>query len=255
MNKKKMYNKNRSGLVDKTVVLGIALVFVFGAFIPAVNSQNELNMDGQSPQESEKSEIYPEESVADEINIMESTDSKIDISKTSGGSLLNRFLTYLVDRLADILGDRPIIDRLRELFAERDVNSDADEITIVGFEGTHGDKEDATVDDSSRDIPPVGDPSSRAPTFYDGQYRIPSNYAELVSWYLMLEQNFSDYIDVFKANELYGTGTVPKNGGGSYDLYYVKVTNFSLSDSKPEVFFDGGPHGNEKIGAIGRWIG
>ena len=110
----------------KSVVLLIATLFILGAFIPAVNSQVGHIVENQPFEEPEKSEIYPEESVADEINIMESTDSKIDISKTDGGSLLNRFLTYLIDRLADILGNRPIIDRLRELFTERDVNSDED---------------------------------------------------------------------------------------------------------------------------------
>lgn len=91
-------------------------------------------------------------------------------------------------------------------------------------------------------------------TFYETVGRIykrPADYAELVSWYMNLEQNYSEYITVFKANEMYGTGVVNKTGGGSYDLYYVRVTNESLGFHKPEVFFCGGPHGHEKIGAIG----
>jgi len=111
--------KNGSGLVDKAVVLGIALVFVFGAFIPAVNSQNELDMDGQSV----------EESVVDEINISEPVDSKIHASDTDGGSLRDRFLTYFVGRLTDVFGDHPIISRFLELFAMRYDKSVADVIT------------------------------------------------------------------------------------------------------------------------------
>jgi hypothetical protein len=78
-------------------------------------------------------------------------------------------------------------------------------------------------------------------------YYIPSNYAELVSWYQELELNYPDYIEVFKANELYDTGTVT----GGYDLYYVRITNESLGLHKPEVLFVGGPHGNENVGTVG----
>ena len=83
------------------------------------------------------------------------------------------------------------------------------------------------------------------PTFYDGWYHKADTYEELVHWYLMLEQNYSDYIEVFKANELYNTGTVPDQ---NYDLYYVRVTNESLGFHKPEVFFSGTPHGDERVG-------
>lgn len=78
-------------------------------------------------------------------------------------------------------------------------------------------------------------------------YYIPSNYAELVSWYEDLESSYPDYIEVFKANELYETGTVT----GGYDLYYVRVTNESLGLHKPEVLFLGSPHGNENVGTVG----
>jgi len=81
---------------------------------------------------------------------------------------------------------------------------------------------------------------------HDWYYK-PSSYSQLVQWYLDLEAIYPGYLQVFKANELYGTGTV----AGGYDLYYVRITNESSGFRKPEVFFSGGPHGNEKIGTIG----
>jgi hypothetical protein len=78
-------------------------------------------------------------------------------------------------------------------------------------------------------------------------YSKPSDYAELVSWYLDLESNYPDYLEVFKANELYGTGTVE----GGYDLYYVRITNENLGLHKPEVLFLGNPHGDEVVGCVG----
>ncbi len=81
---------------------------------------------------------------------------------------------------------------------------------------------------------------------YDWYYK-PTSYSELVSWYQALEATYPGYIEVFKANELYSTGIVT----GGYDLYYVRITNESNGLHKPEVFFSGGPHGNEKIGTIG----
>ncbi len=78
-------------------------------------------------------------------------------------------------------------------------------------------------------------------------YYKPDNYAELVSWYKDLEKNYSDYIEVFKANELYGTGTIE----GGYDAYYVRITNESLGLFKPEVLFLGAPHGDEVAGTVG----
>lgn len=76
------------------------------------------------------------------------------------------------------------------------------------------------------------------------RYTFPSNYSTLVQWYQSLEANYSDYVEVFKANELYGTGTV----AGGYDLYYVRITNESRGLHKPEVLFLGSPHGSEQIG-------
>jgi len=78
-------------------------------------------------------------------------------------------------------------------------------------------------------------------------YYKPDDYDELVSWYKTLESSYPDYIEVFKANELYDTGVVD----GGYDLYYVRVTNETLGLDKPEVLFMGGPHGDETVGTIG----
>ena len=78
-------------------------------------------------------------------------------------------------------------------------------------------------------------------------YSKPTSYAQLVGWYETLESTYPDYIEVFKANELYETGTAT----GGYDLYYVRITNESLGLHKPEVLFLGSPHGDETVGGIG----
>ena len=78
-------------------------------------------------------------------------------------------------------------------------------------------------------------------------YEKPSNYSELVYWYQQLELMFPDFIEVFKANELYNTGKVD----GGYDVYYVRITNESRGLFKPEVLFLGSPHGDETVGTIG----
>jgi len=80
-------------------------------------------------------------------------------------------------------------------------------------------------------------------------YFKPDNYAELVEWYQSLEANYSEFIEVFKANEMYGTGQAT----GGYDIYYVRITNESLGFDKPEVLFLGSPHGDEKVGTIGMY--
>jgi len=78
-------------------------------------------------------------------------------------------------------------------------------------------------------------------------YRKPASYAQLVSWYQALETIYPNYLEVFKANELYNTGKAT----GGYDLYYVRITNETLGFHKPEVLFLGGPHGDETVGTIG----
>jgi len=78
-------------------------------------------------------------------------------------------------------------------------------------------------------------------------YKKPSSYSELVGWYQSLESDYPDYIEVFKANELYGTGQAT----GRYDCYYVRITNENLGLHKPEVLFLGSPHGDEVAGGVG----
>lgn len=78
-------------------------------------------------------------------------------------------------------------------------------------------------------------------------YSKPANYAQLVSWYQTLEGQYPQYLEVFKANELYGTGTIT----GGYDDYYVRITNEAMGLHKPEVLFLGGPHGDETVGTVG----
>ncbi|HEC75780.1 MAG TPA: hypothetical protein ENI33_00780 [Thermoplasmatales archaeon] len=75
----------------------------------------------------------------------------------------------------------------------------------------------------------------------------PSSYSELVSWYRNLEKNYPQYIEIFKANEIYGFGKID----GGYDAYYVRITNESNGFHKPEVLFIGSPHGDETVGTIG----
>lgn len=84
-------------------------------------------------------------------------------------------------------------------------------------------------------------------TFGPAWYNKPTSYAQLVSWYQALEAQYPEYIEVFKANELYNTGTISNN----YDAYYIRITNESLGFHKPEVLFLGGPHGDETVGTVG----
>jgi hypothetical protein len=78
-------------------------------------------------------------------------------------------------------------------------------------------------------------------------YNKPANYAQLVGWYQTLEAQYPQYLEVFKANELYDTGLIT----GGYDDYYVRITNEVLGLHKPEVLFLGGPHGDETVGTVG----
>lgn len=78
-------------------------------------------------------------------------------------------------------------------------------------------------------------------------YNKPTSYLELISWYQDLEVSYPDFIELFKANEVYGTGMAT----GGYDLYYVRITNETRGFAKPEVLFLGGPHGDETVGTVG----
>ncbi len=96
---------------------------------------------------------------------------------------------------------------------------------------------------SSEEYQESEDSSNFGPSWYNK----PTSYAQLISWYQALEAQYPGYIEVFKANELYGTGTIP-NG---YDDYYIRITNESLGLHKPEALFLGSPHGDETVGTVG----
>ncbi|KAA0003787.1 MAG: zinc carboxypeptidase [Thermoplasmata archaeon] len=85
-----------------------------------------------------------------------------------------------------------------------------------------------------------------ANAFTQSGYKKPHSYDELVGWYQQLEKKYPNYIEVFKANEMYGVEKVD----GEYDVYYVRITNESLGFHKPEVLFLGSPHGDETVGTI-----
>jgi len=78
-------------------------------------------------------------------------------------------------------------------------------------------------------------------------YNKPESYSELVNWYIALESEYPQYLEIFKANELYETGEAT----GRYDCYYVRITNEDLGLHKPEVLFLGSPHGDEVAGGVG----
>jgi hypothetical protein len=84
-------------------------------------------------------------------------------------------------------------------------------------------------------------------SFEPSWYNKPTSYAQLVGWYQSLESSYPNYIEIFKANEIYGTGIIT----GGYDDYYVRITNENLGLHKPEVLFLGGPHGDETVGTVG----
>jgi len=84
-------------------------------------------------------------------------------------------------------------------------------------------------------------------SYAENEKKKPDSYEELVSWYKSLEEKYPNYVEIFKANELYGLGKAT----GGYDLYYVRITNESNGFLKPEVLFLGSPHGDETVGTIG----
>ena len=64
--KKISKNNISKSFVEKAVVLGIVLVFLFGAFIPAVNSQSRSIKTSSGLIENEHIEVDIEESVVDD---------------------------------------------------------------------------------------------------------------------------------------------------------------------------------------------
>ncbi|KYK28075.1 hypothetical protein AYK20_01560 [Thermoplasmatales archaeon SG8-52-1] len=116
-------------------------------------------------------------------------------------------------------------------------------LLVMSFNQAMGYSDEYRKDNSITDPIEVESSGPLAPDWY---YK-PANYAELVDWYLALESEYPDYIEVFKANELYDTGVA----AGGYDCYYVRITNESLGLHKPEVLFLGSPHGDEVVGGVG----
>jgi len=98
----------------------------------------------------------------------------------------------------------------------------------------------SVAEDESISIP------AQQPVWAGNWYKKPLSYGQLVNWYLSLEEKYPNYLEVFKANEMYDTGKVY----GGYDLYYVRITNEALGLHKPEVLFLGSPHGDETVGTI-----
>jgi len=80
-------------------------------------------------------------------------------------------------------------------------------------------------------------------------YHKPTSIAQLITWYQALEAQYPQFLELFKANELYGTGTIT----GGYDDYYLRITNEYTGFHKPEVLFLGNPHGDETVGTIGQY--
>jgi len=80
-------------------------------------------------------------------------------------------------------------------------------------------------------------------------YSSPSDYAELISWYQMLERSYPNYIEVFKMNDVFGTPKIA-DGGSGYDYYMVRITNESTGLLKPEALYQGSVNGQEWQGAL-----
>jgi hypothetical protein len=85
-------------------------------------------------------------------------------------------------------------------------------------------------------------------------YTKPADYDELLQWYQELEQEYPNYLRVWKLNEDYGLGQIPNGAGGAdYDYWMVRLTNESNGFHKPEALFLGTPHGDEIAGPIGQY--
>jgi len=99
--------------LEKAVVLAIVAVFIGSAFVPAIGSQVK-NITNEMSSEDKEIKIGTEES----INNLVSDNFK---DSKSGESLWDR-ITDWIHRLLDILGDNPVVNRLRGLFTVDDVD-------------------------------------------------------------------------------------------------------------------------------------
>lgn len=85
-------------------------------------------------------------------------------------------------------------------------------------------------------------------------YTVPANYDTFVSWWQQLEFQYPGYLEMWSPNQRYGLGPIPSSSAHPpYDLHMVRLTNESLGLNKPEVFFMGNPHGDERTGPIGAY--
>ncbi len=85
-------------------------------------------------------------------------------------------------------------------------------------------------------------------------YKIPADYDTFVQWWQNLEANYPGFLHGWSPNQAYGLGPVPSSTAHPpYDLWMVRLTNESVAGPKPEVFFMGNPHGDEKAGPIGAY--
>ena len=160
--------------IRNVLAVGIVLIFVFGAFAPAVISNS-------------KSPISEEEHFQVNDSTLHPADKVVPDSSDQERFQVNDSTLHPTDKVVPDSSDQ------KNDLIQVDNNP----------RGGYG---------------PLDTPQ----TFYDAVGRIylkPTSYTQLVSWYNNLEQNYSGYIQVFKANELYNTGTIPKTGGGGYDLY------------------------------------
>ncbi|MBE3123080.1 MAG: DUF2341 domain-containing protein, partial [Thermoplasmata archaeon] len=209
--------KNRIG--KTAAAFGIVFIFIVGAFAPAVGSVG-------------KNEEYVASSSAVRTGVEVSLKDSVGMSYDT---LVNSYLQIAIVGVVSVAFNSPLLNQVREFFTGQETSND------IGAGDDRVNSIDAalTINDN------IGTP---VPTFYTGWYNKPSSYAQLISWYQTLETEYPNYIQVFKANELYGLGTIPDQ---NYDMYYVRITNESLGFQKPEVLFVANMHGNEYVGAVG----
>ena len=139
--KKITRNDISKSFVEKAVVLAIAMIFVLSAFIPAIGSQVKSITTNKSYEESETISVGAEESINNiDTNNREGTNSidktiirSTERSENSDDSLLNGFVRTILG-LVNVVGNNPVVNRLRELFTrtstkEDDVKKDIDHDT------------------------------------------------------------------------------------------------------------------------------
>jgi hypothetical protein len=98
---------------------------------------------------------------------------------------------------------------------------------------------DETNTDTTQTIQP------EIPTDIDGiTYTRFRTYAEITNKLTELALNYSNYAELLNLNEIYGIEAIPGRDR-SYNLYALRITNESNGLKKPEVYIQGGIHGDE----------